>query len=521
MSGYSIPIKSRLSPSLRIDPANATVQKILNRLSRQSLLALALDWLEDAQGLSTPFLRRRHSDQDEDEGEDEDAFYPLARSRSELRTRYSDMQTEKGSRRDVIDRVIEADWKHGLTLYQLAMADFRYLCDHPAAQKWTAYRILPLMSTTTEDGEGQSLKVDKESLTIPRFHPGTFVKNLQDQILPDVKAHYYFGRVKDLAMEILRIFILDSPYNTDLALDAGGSDRSAVSFDSSRTIFIAFPDASPFIYISKSQTIGPPEQGESRSLRSLVVEGIPKALSRPRHRYTIKVTNLTTRNLSALLQSRGGGRTNSAGGGWSIFADETKANSPLDTLLPTPPLSDASSDDGAQPEVNSAGNRKRLASVLPHEQGHAKRAKMAAQARFGGSAKVGDGKGIERVDVMIEDPFPDAEQTEDVEEKGNEIADAQKARRRSRHSNIDLAFQREADSRATDEPENGASGLPTWTPAVRLTFHGRHVFAGIRQLVEAGIIDGQRMPGWLTGEEGVNLGAVKHGRVRGHKGSGL
>jgi central kinetochore subunit Mis15/CHL4 len=56
---------------------------------------------------------------------------------------------------------------------------------------------------------------------------------------------------------------------------------------------------------------------------------------------------------------------------------------------------------------------------------------------------------------------------------------------------------------------------------VRLTFHGSHVFAGIRQLVECGIVDGERMPGWMTGEEGVTIGAVRNGRIRGHKGSGL
>ena len=60
-----------------------------------------------------------------------------------------------------------------------------------------------------------------------------------------------------------------------------------------------------------------------------------------------------------------------------------------------------------------------------------------------------------------------------------------------------------------------------WRPRVRLTFHGPHVFAGLRQLAEAGIVDAERMPGWMTGEEGVTIGAVRDGRIRGHKGSGL
>jgi central kinetochore subunit Mis15/CHL4 len=29
------------------------------------------------------------------------------------------------------------------------------------------------------------------------------------------------------------------------------------------------------------------------------------------------------------------------------------------------------------------------------------------------------------------------------------------------------------------------------------------------------------MPGWMTGEEGVTMGAVRSGRIRGFRGSGL
>ncbi|GJD01903.1 CHL4 family chromosome segregation [Colletotrichum higginsianum] len=75
------------------------------------------------------------------------------------------------------------------------------------------------------------------------------------------------------------------------------------------------------------------------------------------------------------------------------------------------------------------------------------------------------------------------------------------------------------DSDAEENPPR--QHATNWAPNVKLTFHGSHVFAGMRQLVENGIIDGERMPGWLTGEEGVTVGAVRHGRIRGHKGSGL
>ncbi|KUI67366.1 Kinetochore protein mis15 [Cytospora mali] len=529
MARISIPTTARLPPTLRLDPSNATVTKILNRLTRSSLLALALDWLDDNNApICAPFLR-----DPEDEDEDPADLYPPVASLPELREVYANMQTRKGSKREVIDRILEGDWRHGLTLYQLSMADLQYLYDHPASQKWSAYRVVPLQTPSTQKAADDEvpLKADLESLVVPRFHPSTFLQNLQAQVLPDVKAHYNFDRPKDMPLLLLRVFILDSPYNTNLATSAMGRDKTAASFDASRTIYIVFPDGSPHVYISKSQTIGAATAGETKSLRALVVEGIPKALSRPRQRYTLKPTSLTTRNMQELLHRRGPGRTNTAGGGWSIYADDKKKESPLDPVLPTPPLSEA--DEGGPVKKiggERASSRKRVVSPdTERAERGAKRARLLAQARFGDSARVDDGKGVERVDIVIDDLFPrkvdlagsDAEAEED---RGDDASRARPRAGASRRSTMDMAFDRareqdDADGRAADDSDEGEG--ESWRPSVKLTFHGSHVFAGIRQLVEAGIIDGEKMPGWLTGEEGVTIGAVRHGRIRGHKGSGI
>ncbi|KAK0626966.1 centromere protein Chl4/mis15/CENP-N [Immersiella caudata] len=477
MSRISVPTTGRLPSSLRVDPSNPAVSKILNRLSRASLLSIAVDWLdENNQSLASPYLHHSESEYD---SEDEDDFNPPARSLSALQELYADLQSRKGSKREVIDRITEGDWRHGLSLYQLAMADLQYLYDHPLSQRWTAYRIAPL-KPPNPDAEDDSPPVeDKQSLVIPRFHPSTFLNALQSQVPPDVKAHYSFDRHRILPLLILRIFILDSPYNTSLGLR---SSAAATTFDTSRTVYIAFPDASPHVFISKPQSLSTSAAstagGESKSLRTLIVEGVPKALSRPRQRVTLKATGLVTRNFNELLDRRGSQRTNFAGGGWSIYANEKVKESPLDTTLPTPPLSE---EDG---DVGEAKRRKRVLSVIERkEERERKRARLVAKARFGESGRVDDGKGLERVDIVVEDPFPDI---------GGTVEDG----------------------------EAGDAG-ETWKPYVRFTLHGSHVFAGIRQLVEHGIIDGERMPGWLTGDEGVSVGAVSCGRIRGYKGSGV
>ncbi|KAK4101870.1 CHL4-domain-containing protein [Parathielavia hyrcaniae] len=487
MPRISVPTTARLPSSLRVHPSNPAVTKVLSRLSRSSLLSVALDWLDDnSLALAQPYLR-----EDEDEDKDEtDDFYPPAHSPEALRSLYISLQTRKGSKREVLDRITEGDWRQGLTLYQLAMADLQYLYDHPTSQKWSAYRITPLKPPTDPDGE-EPPQVDLESLTVPRFHPSTFLKTLQTHILPDIKAHYTFDPHKSLPLLLLRIFILDSPYSTSHALrqPSAGIDASC------RTVYIAFPDASPHIFISKPQSRV--AAAESKSLRSLLVEGIPKALSRPlqRQRFALRSTNLVTRNLAELVERRGGGRTNSAGGGWSVYADEggdggsggrknRERETPLDLVLPSPPLSFSGSEEGEGGD--GGGGEKRAGGLVVggvverEEERAAKRARLVARARFGGTAVVGDGKGVERVDVVVEDAFPVADDDEQQDER-----------------------------------------VQTWRPHVRFTFHGSHVFAGIRQLVECGIIDGERMPGWMTGEEGVTIGAVRNGRIRGHKGSGL
>ncbi|KAI0112786.1 CHL4-domain-containing protein [Hypoxylon sp. NC0597] len=549
MARLSLPTTARLASSLRVDPANSTVIKILNRLSRPSLLSLVLDWLDEKnQPLCPPLLRRPDATDDEDE----DDFYPPASSLEELRELYEAMQARKGGRREVVDRILEGDWRYGLSLYQLAMADLQYLYDHPGNLKWTAYRIQRLRTPDDEDDAEGPEKPDKESLAVPRFHPSTFLQNLQAEVLPDVKAHYNFDRPKGMPLLLLRVFIIDSPYNTDLAVSTRHRGRPGVSssagtttsFDTSRTIYIAFPDASPHIYISKSAAAGGAASsagaaGEAKSLRALIVEGIPKALSRPRERYALKGTNLVTKNLAAMQAIKGAGRTNAAGGGWSIYTgtetSDLKTYSPLQTLLPTPPLSDASSvDEDKVDNADKDGRKRRRVLDDPAEvedEKQAKRAKLAAQGRFGNSAKIDDGKGVERLDVLIEDPFPAAmasfSDDEDDSSAGRDgdASDAAAPRRRKskgRQSILDLSISQDLE----DVGDGGGRGREeegerSWAPQIRLSLHGSHVFAGVRQLVEAGIVDGEKMPGWLTGEEGVTIGAVRHGRIKGFKGSGV
>lgn len=504
MARFSIPTTAKLPPTLRIRSSNTTLRKSVSRLARDTLISLVLDWLDD-EAIACAFPHLAGPDVDED---DVDDLYPPCRSVLELRDLYMDWSLQRGSRRDVVERVLDGDWRNGLTLYQFAMVDLAYLDDHPTSQRWNAYQIVPL-EQPSETAEGEVLKIDRKSLAIPRFHPSTFLQNLQEQVLPDIKAHYHFYRPKCAPILLLRMLIVDSPYNSGLALSGTDSSGEGTNFESARVIYLAFPDGTPSLYLSASQSAHATTTAESKSLRNLILDGVPKALSRPRERFTLKSTGLSSRNLTALLDKKGPGRTNAAGGGWSIYANEKDRMSPLDTVLPSPPLSMESACRGSflQPFTQDGQNER-----------SAKRRKLAGKARFGYSGNVKDGKGVESVQVAIRDPFPssDSPSHEDVAADEDDVRPFARRSNGTRRSEIDAAF-REYES---DDVEDEANAQ-RWTPHVTITFRGTHVFAGIRQLVEAGIVDGSRMPGWMTGEEGVTIGVVRRGRIRGHKGSGV
>jgi central kinetochore subunit Mis15/CHL4 len=203
---------------------------------------------------------------------------------------------------------------------------------------------------------------------------------------------------------------------------------------------------------------------------------------------------------------RGGYKCNAAQGGWSIFVDGDVDPSPLDGLAK------AKRADGDDKENESHTVEKE---EQDPEERVRKRRKLVAEGRFGTSGKTDDNKGIERLDIRIEDPYVGVLESPSsvikaatVIEESLEAVSSTKTRR-----------GRSAASPSSDTSE--LSDSVSWRPEILLKFNGSHVFAGIRKLVEEGVVDGERMPGWLTGEAGVSIGVVREGRVMGSHGSGL
>lgn len=481
------PTAASLPNSLRIPSTTPSLTKALGKLSRQALLDLALIWLDDKHIASfPPYLQ---SDEDNADENDEALPYPAAETVEEVRQAYEDLQERKGGKREVLERILEGDWRHGITLRQLAMADLRYMDDHPVSLRWTALELSRVDARKPSTGPSVP---DNWSRNIPRTQAATFVKALQAEIAPLVKAHYHLSRSSTLPLTLLRILILNTPYQNP-------RQSPEIFLDSSRIIYVAFPDSCPYVYTSitaspSSKTAGPttsPIATDPRSLQRLVRDAIPKALSRPQERYTLKPTSLAAKNLPTLLALRGPGRSTAANGAFSIFADAAIEGSPLDPRPANTVSAEEHMRTGRKPaaaedkeNANTAslqdpwstgppsGKRKPGISDAIFLSPTAKKCRLAVDARFGTAGSTLTPAPLDRLDIRLLDPPISTDEVDD------------------------------------DADVSASSTLPT----VSLSFSGSDVISGIRRLAELGIVDPERMPSWMTGEEGVSMAVVQGGK---------
>ena len=516
---YTFPTTSALPSSHRIPANDVSVQRTLGKISRPALINLVHEWLRPH---NLPTCRPVLGEQDEQT----DSVYDLHQTIDEVRQTYNDFRTRRGVKREVVDRIVEGDWRNGVSLRQLAMADVQYLMEHPNSQRWVALKLTraraPLKEKqlnqktdgTGKDQDAQKTTSPEKEVHLPRFEAPVFLHNLQSQIGSLLKAHYHLTHLPSLPLTLLRIAVLDSPYSSQTALQE-------ISGDMWRTLFVAFPDNSPYVYVAVASALGGSNGPDGRSLRSLVVDAIPKAFSKPRERYSLETTAMSSKTLGALLIARGPGRTNAAGGGWSVFAKGTLEGTPL--MVSTTAYETDEENQTLRKnqtiQANTSKTRKRPLSA--HESTHllTKKRRLLARDRFGASALASDDQGIDKFSIRIEDAYPITTPAQRTAQESFLSKQKPHLHSRNKSGGLDDPSFNNADDSDEEENETENNNKP-WKPHVTITFHGMHVIAGVRALVECGAVDGQSMPGWMTGEDGVSLGVVREGRIVRSKGDG-
>jgi central kinetochore subunit Mis15/CHL4 len=203
----TVPTTKPLSDSLRLPSNSPHVWKTLSKLSRASLLSLAAQWCEKENLRSCgPYILGEDNDEN-----DLEAAYAAAESLAEIECLYTEeLPSRKGSKREIVDRILEGDWRHGVSMKQLAMAETQYILEHQSANRWTALRLARFGEHTMED--------DKSQCHLPRLHATTFLRSLQKEISPVAKAHFHIHQPDSLTVTVLRIYLHDTTYNTTSAL---------------------------------------------------------------------------------------------------------------------------------------------------------------------------------------------------------------------------------------------------------------------------------------------------------------
>jgi central kinetochore subunit Mis15/CHL4 len=550
------PTTSSISHAYKIPSTTRSLIKSLSRLSRDSLIELALEWLEqNNQPTCAPYLA---CNRDLEEEAEEDYLHTPAESIEELRNLYQTFKTEPGPKRDIVDRILDGDWRRGISLQQLAMIDFQHLQHHEASLRWTALKIVPLSAASEEKWTNPLKRQAKPTATepFPRMHPSAFIQALKHEISPLVKAHYYLHRLPaPHKLTVLRLHVADTPYANPI------SSTQAHFTDSARTLYIAFPDSCPYIYVALSGSSG--SGGGSNNgaavpkvdvtaLKRTVLEAVPKALSRPQQRYALEATALTAKNLSTMCTLRGNRRSGASQGAFSIFVDSSAETGPLNVVKPSFENKISSSEEQDKdlrvPESTCAFNGSKKRKVLRErgsntpgktagEQKQVKKQKIDVARRFGTTGQP-DSKHrapIDRLHIKLEADLPSPE-NEGIDTRPSadaalpaEQATANASKKTKKASVLDTFDPQKNGSNHQSQASssylaqyalNAQSTGQTPAAALTLTFHGTDVFAGIRTLAEMGFVDLDKMPAWMTGEDGVSTATVRNGVVVDGRGGG-
>lgn len=422
----------------------AALVKSLSRLNRASLIEIAQTWLQDnSQSVYLAHTRTAN------EVEEEDYLFTPAEDVNILRQIYNDLrqQEEQVSKAHIIDRIVDGDWRRGLSLAQHAMVDFAYLEQNDTALGWSALKLVPLQTEQSgvADRDRPSKKRRKihHEQTYPQISPSAFVAALKSEISPLVKAHYHLHRLPPpYSLAVLRVYI--SPTGTFGPRKSSIPRKARQVTDAGRVMYIAIPNSCSFVYVSLSGSSNPTQRSrdakgpvkakvDMASMKRIVLEAIPKAMSRPQERWALESTKLTTRSLKSICKLRGNEQPGSGGGAYSKLSI----------------MREASAEAG---QANEATRQEGL------EDQHDNRHRLV-EDRFGSMSDVNHAP-LNQVTSRVED-----------------------------------ILNASGDSRSTID-----------AAPISISFSGPDVFAGLKTLASLGPehVDLAELPAWMTGEEGVS-----------------
>lgn len=377
-----------------------------------------------------------------------------------------DMKLNSGKwpKRKVIDRILFEFWPQGLNLLQLSQIDSQLIVDRPASYSW-------ILSTVRDS-------TNKETPIL--LDPQKFLNTLSKDLSALFMTYIYVCKHPKLPLILIRIQVFDLlPMS-----QPGFSNRPHIS--SHKPIFLAIPLNSPHVIHS-------PGNGMAFDI---VLQAVERSLPQNPFNLLRLITNEGQRPIKSLESMhilKGSSRFGNSLGVWAPYADGTVDMLPLNTVDKHAVLQSLEYSD-SEDEVD----------VISEEQlqnSRMKKLKSLANIRFKGSKK----------GQVLSEKFFDDNRKSATRKKSNVLRDED-----DDETKLQSEFSSIAPIQYAEYVLKDKLGHEDYTN-IKIKLTGLDVFAGLHELSvlttkkEETVVDLEKIPGWLTGEEGQSCGVVKDG----------
>ncbi|CAI4058668.1 Chl4p SKDI_04G4680 [Saccharomyces kudriavzevii IFO 1802] len=387
-----------------------------------------------------------------------------------------DLLIEKGVKRKVIvNRILYVYWPDGLNIFQLAEVDCHLMISKPDKYKW--------ISSKAFQGNGKPYAI--------QLQPAKFMENLQTDLAKIYHCHVYMFKHPSLPALITRIQLFD---NNNLFLNTSNMesinkeslysklDRSqGKTLISRRPYYVAFPLNSPAIFHSVDRDI----------YARLILQSISRTISERETIIFKLIQKIPMKSVHNMITSIGPSRFAESIGPWKCYADANFEHSPLHNYERHQGLTGKKVLIREFDDSFLNGDEK----LYRKEEPEVRRLRLEKNmTKFKGSPK-----GIihEKYNTLKE--FN--ERVHNIRNGGKEVG-SDEVVYISRYSSlvpiekVNFTLKKETNNKLI---------------TVKFKFSGNDVFGGLHELCDRNLINVDKMPGWLAGENGSFSGTIANG----------
>lgn len=377
-------------------------------------------------------------------------------------------------RRVLASKILLEYWPHGLCLYQLAQIDCYLLVYKPKQYTWLA-------------STAWNAKHEKQVLHIEFDR---FASNLRQDLQKFYLSNIHTFKHPELSLMICRIQLFDHSKSSiekeAHSHDSPNSDQNG-KFASRAPYYVAFPLNAPYIIHSP----------ESDSYSQLILQSIERTVSYRKPIILEPCETQPIKSLNSMYILFGVSRFSSSLGSWASYGETSFEVSPLGDVESHQSIrgkrvlidnveDDSSDDSSVEPEVK----RSRLDKSM---------------MRFKGSKYGFEKSGLTKIGKIKDHSYAlDSVITLPAQSENST---------RSRYASLvpveKVEFILKKDYQSGEEV------------SIKFKFDGNDVFGGLHELCDTRQIDINKLPGWLTGENGADSGEIVNGDFFRDKKGGL